>query len=578
MNLHHVPDPHLPMLNVPQAERLRSLTAAHFLARHGTQMTVTGDAVRLEGRLSPLSNLAQRCRQSAEDDWPRIVEQHFVALENSSQGGESATELLERTCWRLLPDDAFEGDTADGFRYARPVAEGLLAALALDAPTSVRILDDRDVARVGAEQLWAAGRANLIREPVEHSEFRGPQGALMHSVYGDSFFVSSKALVLPDLVRELTGRELPEAGALVVMPTRHLLAFHPIVDGSVVDAVNDLGSYAIGAYEDGPGALSPRLYWWHQGRLVSLTAFDHEKRSFSVVPPQELMDLMRSLRGQDSAGAAPEPTPPTQTADELALTTTQLTARLPQSPAVFGEAFAASLALSHVRCASDPDGGALETWEAWVGAMQVGSALFATTTSRESSVACRIGHDVVTLPVTGPAPYADGRAWLNAFYLAVVCRERDRTTRLCHVPLDDLRRAAPMDEYVFHWIDTLQTYWLQRPMDDVVQKLLATMNTSHPDVATRTPADFLNLVDYQPVALFHRLVTGDREAFAEALTEALAHHERYWSDSTGPHSRVALGPLALACLAFDSEFPVDSKSPYLPTCLLNRAWYGEFDT
>ncbi|MFE2988991.1 Imm49 family immunity protein [Streptomyces sp. NPDC059262] len=80
------------------------------------------------------------------------------------------------------------------------------------------------------------------------------------------------------------------------------------------------------------------------------------------------------------------------------------------------------------------------------------------------------------------------------------------------------------------------------------------------------------------LALFHRLVTGDREAFAEALAEALAHHERYWSDSTGPHSRVALGPLALACLAFDSEFPVDSKSPYLPGFLLDRSWYGEFDT
>lgn len=33
VNLHHAPDPHLPMLNVPQAERLRSLTAAAPMAR-----------------------------------------------------------------------------------------------------------------------------------------------------------------------------------------------------------------------------------------------------------------------------------------------------------------------------------------------------------------------------------------------------------------------------------------------------------------------------------------------------------------------------------------------------------------
>ncbi|WP_343242434.1 MULTISPECIES: immunity 49 family protein [unclassified Streptomyces] len=596
MNEHHAPDPHLPMLTHPQAEHLRSLTADHLLTRHGIRPRIEGAAVLWgDGRRSPLPNLAHQCRATPEEHWPRLVEQHFTTLENGSRGGESAQELLEGTVLRLLPDDAFPAETANSFRYTRPVAEGLLLALALDTPTSVRILTDHDVARAGLDELWVAARNNLIRELVEHDEVTGPQGARLWTVYGDSHFVASKALVLPELARATTGKDLPEAGALVVLPSRNLLAFHPIEDGTVVDAVNDLGAYALGAYEDGPGALSPRLYWWHEGRMTSLTAIDHETRSFSVVPPPELMQLMKKLHAESApapaeprtaSAAVPAGTPVGAEADAADLdpaAAAEGIVRLAQSDAGVAHTFAATKRLSDVRFAADPDGARLETWEAWVWAMQTGSALFRTTVATEGTVECRITDRTLRLPATGPVPGADARAWLDAFYLATVCREQDRLTLLCNVPLDDLRRAAPADAYVFHWIQTLRAFWLRQPMDDVVQHLIATMETSHPHVATRTPGDFLNLIDHQPAALMHRLIAGDRDAFAKALAEALEHHERYWSDRSGAattalYSRIALGPLALACLAHDSDFPVDDTSPYLPKHLLKRDWLGEFPT
>ncbi|MGP3974328.1 Imm49 family immunity protein [Streptomyces sp. 8N114] len=92
---------------------------------------------------------------------------------------------------------------------------------------------------------------------------------------------------------------------------------------------------------------------------------------------------------------------------------------------------------------------------------------------------------------------------------------------------------------VLHWIDTLQIYWTERPIDDVVEKLITTMQASAPEVVTHAPKDFVNRIDYQPVALFHRLITGDHEAFTEALTEALAHHGTYWGDSTTPRVLLA---------------------------------------
>lgn len=591
MNEHHASDPHLPMLTFPQAEHLRNLTADHFLARLGIPPRLEGDAVvPADGRRYPLSNLAHQCRGVSDAHWPDLVQRHFTALDDASRGDESPAELLAGAYLRLLPADAFPGDAADSFRYTRPVADGLLLALALDTPGSVRILDDHDVARAGLDRLWAAGHENLIRELVEHEEVTGPQGARLWSVYGDSPFVASKALVLPELARATTGNDLPDAGALVALPGRNLLAFHPIEDGTVVDAVNDLSAYALGAYEDGPGALSPRLYWWYQGQLTSLTVIDDETRSFSVVPPPELMDVMKRLHAQSPpAPQAPPPAAPTATAhgatDELGSdTTAEHVARLAGRPGALAATFAATKRLSDARLAADPDAGALETWEAWVWAMQTGAALFAAAASPAGTVDCRVADEVLSLPVTRPMPGADARAWLDAFYLAVVCREQDRLTMLCNVPMDDLRRAASYDAYVFHWIETLRAFWLRRPMDDVVQHLIATMEASHPHVATGTPSDFLNLIDYQPIAVFHRLIAGDRPAFAEALAEALSHHDSYWAARTAAsgtatrHGRAALGPLAMACLGHDSEFPVDTTAPSLPKHLVARAWLGEFPT
>ncbi|MEV3854672.1 immunity 49 family protein [Streptomyces sp. NPDC050095] len=565
MTAHDAPDPHLPQLTAAQATTLRGLVAEHLHARDGAAPTMTGDAAETGGRRHPLTNLAQRCRVAPEETWPELVAAFFANLAEASQGGESAEELLERTVLRLVPPGAVPAGLADGFQYLRGVSEGLDLALALDGPTSVRLLTDQDLARAGADALWAAGQRNLVREPMRHEEVRLDGHPVLYSVYGDSPFVSTKALVLQEVVAEVTGRRMPDAGALVVVPTRHLLAFHPIVDGGAIDAVNDLATYAFRAHEDGPGSLSPRVYWWHEGRLTSLTVIDHETRTFTQAPPQELVDIMRSLRGLDRAGRLVTSAPAVEVA-ELTDTTAGLIAGLGKAPDRLPDAFASAVSLAHAHAATDPEADRVETWDAWVAALQLGTALFTQT----KEVEVQLGERELTVPAAGAGAQGDARAWLDAFYLTLVTRERERTTRLCQVPLDALRGDTPVDDYVLHWIDVLQSHWLRRPIDDVVQKLVTTIETSHPDRASLAPKDFLNSVDYQPVALFHRLIGQDDDAFAEALAQALAQHGDYWGDSAAPRARVALGPLALACLAYDMDVPVRTDAPYLPTYLLDR--------
>ncbi|MFD3781098.1 immunity 49 family protein [Streptomyces sp. NPDC058612] len=480
-------------------------------------------------------------------------------------------ELLCSTYARLLPVDSITPEIAGSLRYARLVADGLVFAYALDRPTDVRILTDPDVERVGLEELGRAAYENLMRVPVTHEEIP-VEGTILHSFYGDSPFVGSLALYLSAAVLRVTGESLPQAGALVVMPSRHNLVYHPIADGTVIDALNSLASYALGAFEDGPGALSPQVYWWHRGGLASLTVIDGDTRSFSIQPPQPLLGLMKGLVRLSRDGrlatrttaeqAAPDPA-------EITRSATEAIAGLAQDPGDgLGDAFASALALAHARCATDPKASHVETWDAWATAVQLGSALFSGAQPQD----CHLGDGLARrLPAIPAVPPADARGWLDALYLAIVCRQGERIRRLCQVPLETLRRDDSVDAYVLHWIDTMQTYFSEhRSMDEVVEKLVTTMKASGPGEASHAPMEFVNGIDYQPIALFHRLLTRDHDTFAKTLGEALTEHGTYWGESAAPRARVALGPLAMACLAFDHGFPIDPARPYLPLYLLNR--------
>ncbi|MFC9950874.1 Imm49 family immunity protein [Streptomyces prasinus] len=233
------------------------------------------------------------------------------------------------------------------------------------------------------------------------------------------------------------------------------------------------------------------------------------------------------------------------------------------------------------RCVIDPQAAAVETWEAAVNAMQLGSALFAVTAKNEGTVECRINGKVRTLQATGPLSTARAGTWLNAFWLAVICREPERMTQLCEVPLERLRAPeGQYDEYVYHWVDTLQTYWLRRP--GLVEKLTAALQMSDPAVARIAPRDLLQGVLYPPINLFYHFVRRDVEGFSPALEEALKLHRAHWTlteerqkDIDGA---IALGPLAIACWAHDGHLPIEVKSDYLPQHLLQHDWLGEFPT
>lgn len=243
-----------------------------------------------------------------------------------------------------------------------------------------------------------------------------------------------------------------------------------------------------------------------------------------------------------------------------------------------GDAQRITLTLAQSRCLVDPRAANYPTWDAWVNAMQVGSAVFAAATTTEDHVQCRIAHKDRSLRATGPQWYVNPGSWLTAFYLAVVCRERDRITALCNVPLSLLREnGSRFQDYHYAWIDTLQTYWLGGP--DLGPKLVAAVDGTDPE-AVADPETVGKLL-YPPMEMFHRFIRKDHAGFNRALANALQWHKEYWSEESRAlqaSGLVALAPLAIVCFAHDAGVPVEVESEYLPAVLVGRNWCGEFPT
>lgn len=242
------------------------------------------------------------------------------------------------------------------------------------------------------------------------------------------------------------------------------------------------------------------------------------------------------------------------------------------------------LTVAMSRCAGDPQGEKIETWEAWVTAMQVGSALFDSATATEGAPPCRIGiaGDVRQLPATGPTSYSHAGSWLTSVYLATICREEERLDRLMQVPVSFLRESgAVFDEYVYEWVEALQSYWARRS-SDMWSNLVAAISHATPETARIADKETLLKILYPPLELFQLYNRGEADKFNTSLNEFLYWHRQYWTAdearSLSSDGLVALAPLAIACMAFDNGFAIEIESEYLPKELLQFGWSGEIDT
>ena len=277
------------------------------LGRRGREITFVGGQVRI-GFPSPevfgLINLAQVCHGTQRRRWPTIIRGHFEgmartagALAEFDEDFVKAAPILKA---RFQPADPppgiggeFSGVAAGQQPIRRPFAEGLSLAVTLDLPDAVvGVTEDRRSRwDVEDDELFTIALANVrVEGPPARETVRLADGTPIITLESHSFFTTTWVQWL----EEAASAVMPDAGALVAVPNRHLLMVHPLEDAGVVKAVQHLITLTRRFHDQGPGALSRHLYWWRDGALAWLPASVDDDR-IEFYPPSEFVDILNRL-------------------------------------------------------------------------------------------------------------------------------------------------------------------------------------------------------------------------------------------------------------------------------------------
>lgn len=217
-----------------------------------------------------MRNLRQLARMVPRGDWPALVSDHLTTIVTAVEepldlGDFELAQHLLRT--RIYPEEADNGALA-----ARPFAPGLIEAVVVDTPTTVRTvtIDEMESWPVSGDALFMLGRANVRADGRLQLEEQDLGGVRVAVLQGWTFYAATHLAWLEEYL------EVGMHGALVVAPSRSLIIAHPISPTThvglqaTVTAAEELRAQAHRAYEDGPGSLSPHLFWWRGGELALL--------------------------------------------------------------------------------------------------------------------------------------------------------------------------------------------------------------------------------------------------------------------------------------------------------------------
>jgi hypothetical protein len=182
----------------------------------------------------------------------------------------------------------------------------------------------------------------------------------------------------------------------------------------------------------------------------------------------------------------------------------------------------------------------------------------------------------ILLPTTGIAGCLDPGYWIDAFYLACICREPRINDSLCEYPTERLREASKCGvhspEYAFAHVELLKAFWrrdsnMGEYFSQAYQLTMNEQNESFINYAYNITSFELKLFSH-----LHR----KPEQFSEVLVEAVESHKKHFFEneesSNDTRYFLAIGLLAMCAMAHMRGIPIEVESDYIPRYI----YAGEF--
>ena len=248
--------------------------------------------------------LRERMGREAKADWPDLVEQavaDWLAEPEQDHGRTASADGAPTVpAWaaplrsRLLPSQLA---AATAGALARPALPGLSEVVLCETGPrgGGRLLAAEQAGNWPAptSEIFAAARANVRNQGVLPTERRAVEGANLTLLSGPGPYCPTHVLWLGEYLRR-DGAEVNGNGALVVLPHRHLVAYHAIETQEAVAAAGALLRLASRQFETSPGALTDQIYWWRDDQVSALSV-DSVGESLTILPTPEFEDLLDRL-------------------------------------------------------------------------------------------------------------------------------------------------------------------------------------------------------------------------------------------------------------------------------------------
>ncbi|MEI2277295.1 hypothetical protein OHC50_07435 [Paenarthrobacter ilicis] len=269
-------DEDLTFFTASKANEFRAL-AREVFAELGYEVQINPDhAIDADGRGYGFWNVAANCHAQPEGKWRGIIREHVQKVLASFEAPDpfedlTSADVAGRLYARLYDEAAIPG--LDAYPHSEFVP-GVVEMLALDLPETVAVFTRENAARFGGWQaLREQGLANLRALDNEQLEtLEAPGGGVFWALLGNSVYTASKALLLPGLAAELTGRQTRDGhGFLMSVPNRHQVVWHVIGNDNLFSVLNGMVRFTAMGYSDAPGPVSPHVYWWNGSGYEQLT-------------------------------------------------------------------------------------------------------------------------------------------------------------------------------------------------------------------------------------------------------------------------------------------------------------------
>ncbi len=260
--------------------------------------TIGSGAIRLRnGHSLGLLQLAQHCHLRSPDHWRRLIVDHLTTMTAHLHDIVEPFSMFDLRV-RLVPDAP---DDAAMLRMlgARPFAEGIVQVLAIDVAEAIRCVPSTEVTGLGwdLDEAWlsALAQTEMFEAPEEiHAIDIG--GVDIIHVFGERSYTAGMIGVVDRLVAEIA--HIGPTGAIVSMPLRHSMLVHPVDGREVRSAIAGMIPITRQLFKQGPGSVSPHLYWWRGGTLQWIpTFFDGTIHGVEFYPSDELADVIADVAG-----------------------------------------------------------------------------------------------------------------------------------------------------------------------------------------------------------------------------------------------------------------------------------------